>query len=165
MSVLTLVRHAQASFHADNYDELSELGREQARLLGEFWGRRRLDFDEVYCGPRVRQRHTADIVGAACTQVGRPWPEPLMLAELEECDLGSLLRDLAPTLARQDVVFAELLASYRREQDDPDRMRSFWKMFEALTMHWATMPDVVAGVEGFPAFRDRVGRGLRHVTA
>ena len=56
MSVLTLVRHAQASFFADNYDELSPLGRKQARLLGEFWVRRQIDFDEVYCGPRVRQQ-------------------------------------------------------------------------------------------------------------
>jgi broad specificity phosphatase PhoE len=55
MSVLTLVRHGQASLFADNYDELSELGRKQARHLGEFWARRRIDFDEVYCGPRMRQ--------------------------------------------------------------------------------------------------------------
>jgi len=71
MSVLTLVRHAQASFHAADYDALSPLGREQARLLGEYWARRGIDFDEVYCGPRVRQRHTAEIVGAAVTQAGR----------------------------------------------------------------------------------------------
>src|SRR3954469_11144304 len=75
MSVLTLVRHAQASFHADDYDELSALGREQARLLGEFWARRRADFDAVYCGPRVRQRHTAEIAGAAFAEAGRTWPE------------------------------------------------------------------------------------------
>ena len=69
---------------AANYDELSPLGQTQARLLGEFWARRRIDFDEVYCGPRVRQRHTADIVGAAYGQAGRAWPEPVVLAELDE---------------------------------------------------------------------------------
>ncbi len=36
-------------------------------------------------------------------------------------------------------------------------------MFEVLTMHWATTPCPIAGVEGFPAFRDRVERGLRRV--
>src|SRR5204862_8005080 len=96
MSVLTLVRHAQASLFADNYDELSALGREQARVLGEFWARRRIDFDEVYCGPRVRQQHTAEIVGAAVTAAGRPWPEPAVLAEFDEYDLVGLLRTPAP---------------------------------------------------------------------
>jgi broad specificity phosphatase PhoE len=163
MSVLTLVRHAQASFHADNYDELSPLGRTQARLLGEFLVRRQIDFDEVYCGPRVRQRHTAEIVGAAFAQAGRSWPEPVVLAELDEYDLGGLIQTLAPELSRQDAGFAELLAGFRRDQDGPDRARGFWKMFEALAAHWATTSDAVAGVEAFPAFRDRVERGLRRV--
>src|SRR5437868_9862624 len=96
MGVLTLVRHAQASFFADDYDELSPLGREQARLLGEFWVRRRIDFDEVYCGPRARQRQTADVVGSVFTRAGRDWPEPVVLAELDEYDLGGLLATLAP---------------------------------------------------------------------
>ena len=41
MGVMTLVRHGQASLFAENYDELSALGRDQARLLGEFWAGRR----------------------------------------------------------------------------------------------------------------------------
>jgi broad specificity phosphatase PhoE len=164
MSLLTLVRHAQASFHADNYDELSPLGREQARMLGEFWARRSLDFDEVYCGPRVRQRQTAEIVGLAYAMAGRKWPEPETLAELDEYDFGNLLRDLGPDLASRDATFAELLAAYRRDRDGPNRARSFQKMFEALTMHWATTPRLVAGVESFAAFRERVGRGLRRIT-
>jgi broad specificity phosphatase PhoE len=163
MSVLTLVRHAQASFHADNYDELSALGQTQARLLGEFWVRRQIDFDEVYCGPRVRQRHTAEIVGSAYTQAGRPWPEPVVLAELDEYDLGSIFRTLAPDLAQQDAAFAELLAAYRRDKGGPNHVRSFQKMFEALTVHWAATPSSVAGVEGFAAFRDRIASGLRRV--
>ena len=69
MGQILLVRHGQASLFADNYDELSVLGREQARLLGEFWARRRIDFDEVYCGPRARQRQTAELAGAAFTAV------------------------------------------------------------------------------------------------
>jgi broad specificity phosphatase PhoE len=163
MSVLTLVRHAQASFHADNYDELSALGRQQARLLGEFWARRQTDFDEVYSGPRVRHRQTAEIVGAACTAAGRTWPEPVVLAELDEYDLGGLVHKLAPDLSQRDAGFAELLAGYRRSETGPARVKSFWKMFQALTAHWAATPDAVDGVEPFPAFRDRVARGLSRV--
>ena len=163
MSTLTLVRHAQASLFAANYDELSELGREQARLLGDYWVRREIDFDEVYCGPRARQQQTAEIVGDVYARARRGWPQPVVLPELDEYDFGSLLCHLAPVLSGQDTVFAELLARHR-DESDPDRARSFQKMFTALTMHWATAAESVEGVEEFAAFRERVARGLRRVT-
>jgi broad specificity phosphatase PhoE len=164
MSVLTLVRHAQASLFADDYDALSPNGETQAQLLGEFWARRRTGFDEVYCGPRVRQKRTAEIVASALARAGRAWPEPVVLAELDEYDLGGILHTLAPHLARQDAAFAELLALYRRNEAGPDRERNFRRVFEALTRHWAATSGSHDGVEGFPAFRDRVGRALRRVT-
>src|SRR4051794_9371080 len=123
MSVLTLVRHAQASLFAVNYDELSPVGRQQAGLLGEFWARRQIDFDAVYCGPRARHRQTAEIAGAACTQAGRAWPEPVVLAELDEYDLAGLLRQLAPDLGRRDAEFAALLEHFRRDENGPGRAR------------------------------------------
>jgi broad specificity phosphatase PhoE len=163
MGVMTLVRHGQASLFADNYDELSSLGREQARLLGEFWVRRQIAFDAVYCGPRARHKQTAEIVGSTCTRAGRTWPEPVELAELDEYDLGNILHTLAPKLAREDPAFAELLARYRQAEAGPDRERHFRKVFEALSLHWVTTLHPVAGVEGFPAFRDRVERGLQRI--
>ena len=39
MSVLTLVRHGQASFFAADYDRLSPAGEGQARHLGDYWAR------------------------------------------------------------------------------------------------------------------------------
>jgi broad specificity phosphatase PhoE len=163
MGVLTLVRHGQASLFADNYDELSALGREQARLLGEFWGRRRIEFDEVYCGPRARQRQTAEIAGSACIRAGRRWPEPMVLPEFDEYDLGGVLQTLAPALSQDDPAFAELLANYQRAEAGPDREHSFRRVFESLTMHWVTAPDSATGVESFQTFRNRVERGLHIV--
>ena len=40
MSELYLVRHAQASFGAANYDQLSDLGHQQSRWLGDHLGMR-----------------------------------------------------------------------------------------------------------------------------
>ena len=87
-----------------------------------------------------------------------------MLSELDEYDLGGIFHTLAPHLARQDPAFAELLARYRRDEAGPDRERNFRGVFEALTRHWATTPRSHDGVEGFPAFRDRVEGALRRVT-
>ena len=60
MSELYLVRHAQASFGAGDYDLLSELGHRQARWLGEHFGFRELSFDRVICGDMARHRETAE---------------------------------------------------------------------------------------------------------
>ena len=63
MSSLTLVRHAQASFFADNYDQLSEQGESQSTALGNYWLAQDRRIDEVYVGPRARHQQTAEIIG------------------------------------------------------------------------------------------------------
>src|SRR5438094_612712 len=114
MSSLIMVRHGQASFFAADYDRLSDVGREQSRLLGEYWARRGLAFDAVYTGPRTRQRQSAELVGAS---YGSRWPRPVELPELDEFDIGGLLQRVAPELARQDPAFAELMAHYAESAD------------------------------------------------
>src|SRR5262249_2606082 len=148
---------------AENYDQLSEVGRLQACLLGQFWARRGLVFDEVYTGPRTRQRQTAELVGAGCLQAGSCWPEPVGVPELDEDDLGGLLHRLAPELARQDRAFAELLALCQQNADGPSRAKNFQKAFEVLTGHWVTAAPSLAGLESWPAFRERVERCVRQL--
>src|SRR4051812_44051919 len=92
MSMLSLVRHGQASFFSDNYDQLSPLGEQQARLLGEYWVRRGVRFDEIYTGPRVRQIETAALAGEAFAKAGLPWPEPQFLDELDEHQVDRLIK-------------------------------------------------------------------------
>jgi broad specificity phosphatase PhoE len=58
MTQVFLVRHAQASLGAANYDQLSERGHQQARALGEHWGALGLSFDLVVCGTLQRHRET-----------------------------------------------------------------------------------------------------------
>lgn len=62
MSELYLIRHAQASFGADDYDQLSELGVRQSRLLGEYFKERGIEFDHLVSGDMRRQQQTLDIV-------------------------------------------------------------------------------------------------------
>ena len=62
MSHLFLIRHGQASFLSDNYDQLSDMGREQAKILGKQLVTSATNFDVVYSGDLVRQIDTAEIV-------------------------------------------------------------------------------------------------------
>lgn len=59
MAKLFIVRHGQASFGQANYDQLSELGWQQARWLGEYFAERELNFHRVVAGDLQRQQDTA----------------------------------------------------------------------------------------------------------
>ncbi len=58
MGTLYLVRHGQASFGADDYDNLSELGQRQSLRLGEYWRSKGLTFDAALVGTLKRQTQT-----------------------------------------------------------------------------------------------------------
>ncbi len=62
MAQLYVVRHGQASFGQQNYDQLSPLGYQQARWLGTYFKKRNIQFDRVISGDLSRQIQTADSI-------------------------------------------------------------------------------------------------------
>jgi broad specificity phosphatase PhoE len=164
MSSLALVRHGQASFFAENYDQLSPLGEQQARLLGEYWVERGVRFDEVYTGPRARQIETAALAGEAFARAGLPWPEPQLMPELDEHQVDRLIKlDIAGIIDRHPHI-EPLHAAYRTAEAPRDRHRTFQLMFEQVVMLWVQEKIACDGVESWPAFKDRVHSGLRKIT-
>jgi broad specificity phosphatase PhoE len=65
MGQIFLVRHGQASFGSDNYDQLSPLGVEQAKILGTWFARCGQRFDRIVVGGLKRHRQTAEACIAA----------------------------------------------------------------------------------------------------
>lgn len=65
MATIYMVRHGQASFGAENYDKLSDLGCRQASVAGEFFRDNGIHFDAVYSGDLSRQRETARLAIAS----------------------------------------------------------------------------------------------------
>jgi broad specificity phosphatase PhoE len=61
MGTLYLVRHGQASLGADDYDQLSEVGRLQCERLGHYWRERGMTFDAVLTGSL--KRHAQSLAG------------------------------------------------------------------------------------------------------
>ena len=164
MSSLTLVRHAQASFFADHYDQLSALGEKQAQLLGEHWARSGRTIDEVYVGPRQRHQQTAAMVAAGLAQSGVAFPAPVVVPDLDEYDLGGIFDRLAPALAKEDKNFATLLEMKFHGETTADKARSFQRMFEPLLIHWLNAEAALDGLESWAAFQIRVQSGLRQIT-
>ena len=98
MPEIFLVRHGQASFGAQDYDELSPLGRTQSRALGRWLRAQGIRFDAAWCGERVRQRDTALL---ALAEMGQAL-EPGVDAAFNELDADRLLRHAVPRILLQE---------------------------------------------------------------
>lgn len=104
---LYLVRHAQASFGSDDYDNLSALGRRQSVRLGEYWRERDLQFDAVITGTLRRHRQTWEGIAEGLGRTDQevvPWPglneyngqaiiECIYPEKLPKCDTPELYRE------------------------------------------------------------------------
>jgi broad specificity phosphatase PhoE len=110
LSVLYLVRHGQAGTR-ENYDSLSDLGRRQSRLLGEYFAGQGVRFDAAYSGSLARQRATAEEIRAAS---GDALPEVIVDPGWDEFDLAHVYTEIAPHLAASD-------ADFRREFEEMQR--------------------------------------------
>ncbi len=163
MSLMSLIRHGQASFFSDDYDQLSPTGQQQAQLLGRFWGAHGYHFTQVFTGPRRRQTQTASLIGEAFRETGGEWPEPIVLNELDEYDLSGLMAHLVPALGERDSNFARLIAANQQSKDTQDRLRTFQVMFEQLLIHWQSDTLTIEGVESWAEFRKRVAGAMEYI--
>jgi broad specificity phosphatase PhoE len=95
MSVIYLIRHGQASFGTDNYDQLSAVGRKQSAILGSYFAALGEPIHGIYSGTLQRQRETAQLVAAALA----PNPPPLTVdPAFDEYESDSILRTFAASL-------------------------------------------------------------------
>lgn len=142
MSELFLVRHAQASFGSDNYDQLSELGHRQSRWLGEYFRSRDIRFDAVITGEMVRHEETADgiIDGLGSNSFDRE-----SLQNWNEFDFHRLT-----------AIYLQQHPEYRLP-DDPG-FRDYYRLLKQALLAWADdLLDCASnGMETWPEFEQRV---------
>jgi broad specificity phosphatase PhoE len=165
MGILFLVRHAQASFLEQNYDKLSKIGEAQARLLGEYWGQRRIVFDRVCVGPCVRQKDTALLMSDAYEKKGLKFPEPLVLPEFDEYRAEAVLERSLPGLLKDDQNIRDLYAAFQSSSGSTGRRARYQKLFEAVTSKWVGGAISAQGVETWVEFCSRVNSGLSKTLA
>jgi broad specificity phosphatase PhoE len=160
MSRVVLVRHAQASFLEPKYDKLCATGEVQARLLGEYWGRRGVLFSRACCGPRVRHVQTARMVEEAYRRLGREFPEAVVMNEFDEYRAEAVLKLGLPQVLEESQGIRHLHQAFEHTKDPDERNRSFQQMFEAVIGMWVSGKLVIDGVESWQDFCARVDRGI-----
>lgn len=147
MGHLYLVRHGQASFGADDYDQLSELGRRQSVRLGEYFAERGIRFDAILSGTLRRHVQTLEAIlegmGAPATHL--PWPG------LNEYDSLALIRTIHP----------EPLG----KPDTPEAYRHHFRLLRESLTQWMAGRVAPAGMPDYTAFVAGVTGALDHVRA
>jgi broad specificity phosphatase PhoE len=145
MASLYLIRHGQASFGAENYDQLSELGKHQCRLLGEWWRARDLSFNRVFSGPMHRHRQSLDEFS---TGFGREL-EYTALAGIAEFDHENVLQ-----VYRPDFVGKANIARFL--SGTPNPRKAFHQIFTDAIDRWHDGRFDHEYNEAWPVFRQRV---------
>jgi broad specificity phosphatase PhoE len=170
MSRLLLIRHGQASFDAhperafEDYDRLSERGREQSRALGDELAAGGVVFDRVYSGPLTRQRETAEAVADAYARAGRPWPSVVEVGELAEHEGSRVVRHALSTQPEHEEAMQRLLSQSSEGGEEIELMRTYFKVFRQVTRRWARGEIAPPGVEeSWQAFRARVESGISRI--
>ncbi len=153
MSAIYLIRHGQASFGHDHYDRLSPLGVRQSRILAQHLFDTGFRPDAVYCGPAARHKATADELCACYASQGRPVPELEIAHGFDEYDAASLIREVTE---RDPLLKAELPFIYTSNA-------SFRRVFETVTLRWASGEFTADRVEPWEQLKARVMNAMKAV--
>lgn len=145
MASLYFVRHGQASFGADNYDVLSDLGVRQCRLLGEWWRQRGLSPDRVFSGPMLRHRQS---LAAFSSGIDREF-ESTILPGMAEFDHENVLEVYQPE-------FVDKAAILRFLANDQHPRQAFQRIFTSAIERWHDGRYDNEYKESWPVFRRRV---------
>ncbi len=162
MSRLILVRHGQASAFTDDYDRLSDLGRRQGEMLGKWWMERGLVVGRVFSGPLKRQKGTAEIVGESFRKRGLPFPDPVILEDLEEIDADRIMAHFNDFRIEYPDL-EKLITAYRASGDPGEKAIIFQDYFEQSMLLWVSGKVSSPGIESLSHLRYRVMKALEEI--
>ena len=151
MGTLYLVRHGQASFGADDYDQLSDLGQRQAERLGRYWAERGLRFDAVLTGSLKRHAQTWQGIarGAGLDLAPLVWPG------LNEYDSEAVIRAVLPSGRSASL----------GDPHTPEGYRAHFRLLRDGLAQWMAGTVSPEGMPDYTAFVHGVSSALDHVRA
>jgi broad specificity phosphatase PhoE len=145
MGTLYLVRHAQASFGAQDYDNLSELGQRQSVRLGEYWRDKGLVFDAVLTGTLRRHAQTWGHIAQAAgyNKDVLQWPG------LNEYDSAAVIAAIHPNSLEKP--------------DTPEQYRAHFRLLRDGLTQWMNGVVSPRGMPTYTEFQTGVTAALDHI--
>ncbi len=147
MGTLYLVRHGQASFGADDYDQLSELGQRQSLRLGEYFGERGIRFDALIAGTLRRHKQTLAGILEGMRHAG----EHLAWEGLNEYDSEAVLATVHPGKLEKATT--------------PETYRHHFRLLRDGLAQWMAGSTQPQGMPSYADFVAGVAGALDHVRA
>jgi broad specificity phosphatase PhoE len=164
MSDFVFIRHGQAGTRL-KYDTLSDIGRLQARLLGEYLAKQATGFSRIIVGGLQRHRETADTVLDAYRTDGVTIPEPVIDEDWNEFDLDAVYKSIAPQLCKTDEGFAQGYEAMLKQVSEQGAIEEsvvnrHWNPCDGAVVKAWVMGENPVDCETWAAFRDRIRGAL-----
>lgn len=157
MAEILFIRHGQASFGSDNYDQLSELGYSQAKLLGSHLVQQEIEFNHFYAGSLARQQQTANGVIDAYRQAGIACPSLTIDPAWDELDNHQQVTRLLPMLVGQQPELGEFANAMNYDK------KAFQKILRSVFQYWILDQPECSELESWPQAKHRFDTALRRV--
>lgn len=154
MANIYLVRHGQASFGAENYDQLSELGMRQCALLGQWMRQTGQQVDRLILG--AMQRHQQS---AMAFWEGYGSPAHLQQANWQlESGLNEFDHLQMVQLSRPELGSSAQLMQFLAEQKQPRQV--FEQVFSEALVRWMSGSFDREYAESWCAFQTRIHHAM-----
>ncbi len=147
MGTLYLVRHGQASFGADDYDQLSDLGHKQSVRLGEYFARKGIHFDGLIAGTLRRHKQTLGGILTGMNHHG----EHLSWEGLNEYDSEAVIGAIHPHKLDKPT--------------SPEMYRHHFRLLRDGLTQWMAGVVTPRGMPSYSGFVTGVSTALDHVRA
>jgi len=169
MSDFYFIRHGQAGTRLQ-YDTLSDIGHQQARLLGEYLSRQAVAFSHIIIGGLQRHRETAESVLDAYKSDGVTIPDPVVDRDWNEFDLDAVYQSIAPQMSKDDAAFAAGYAEMQKQIAEQGKVEESvvnrrWNPCDGEVVRAWVAGQYPVSCETWASFRDRIRGALGKLVA
>jgi len=165
MTTILLARHGQASFGQENYDQLSELGVTQAKMLGQHYATTQRRIDAIFTGNLVRQqdsarhflaRYRSSMANRDTSVMNMSELDSYILPQFDEFNHKDVFVKSNPAFVNKGAIAAELAKS------EVPAVR-LAELFDEAMQRWHSGDNDQDYLESWPTFNNRAQQALEQV--
>lgn len=160
MSKIYLIRHGQASFLADDYDNLSDKGIIQSKALGAYFLKNGIFFDKIYIGNLKRHQQTFENYSLDFYNNKIDLPKPIYLNELNEHEALDAFNIESENFIDQNIQAQKLMMAMQK--DGELKKKNTILIFGLFMSEFVSgkYPSNGSSIQSWKAFRAQTKQGI-----